>query len=117
MGKENPELLRDGVQVFFMVQKTKRGQKRDKNKFAKVVYQKFCELHQKTPFHLVHSIDDSAYLIGKQSRELRVVMAYDVEATHMSEIFSILAMARETSLSLLFTYIAVVYKFMSYLLQ
>ena len=113
MGKEQPELLKDGVQVFFMVQKARTSKKVDKNEFAQLVYEKFCDLHRREPFHLVHSIDNSAYLIGKRSRELKVVMAYDVEASHMSEIFSILAMTRETSLSLLFTYIAVVYKFMS----
>ena len=113
MAKEGPELLRDHVRVFFIDKEEKRGKKVDKKLFVKMVYQKFLKLHEKEPFHLVHSIDNSAYLIGKQRRKLKVAMAYDVEATHMSEIFSILAMTRETSLSLLLTYIAIIYKFMS----
>lgn len=81
--------------------------------FREAAYQKFLELHRQEPFHLVHSLDDSGFRIGRHRRDLNVGVAYDVESTQMSQLFSILGMGQETASSLLTTYLALAYKFLT----
>jgi hypothetical protein len=112
LGKQ--EVVRDGVRVFYLYEGFPNS---SGLRFEDAVYRKFQELHQSTPFHLVHSIDRSGFLIGRRKGRskgrLNVAMAYDVEATEMAQIFSILGMAHETVRSLITTGIAVAYKFLT----
>ena len=75
--------------------------------------QKFRELHQKEAFNIVHSIDSGAFWIGKNKKKYQIPLAYDVEATQLSQIFSILGYAQETLPSLLRTAFVVSYKFLT----
>ncbi len=79
---------------------------------AEAVKRKFVELHEKDRFHIVHSIDTTGAKIAKFKKQLRVAVAFDVKATQMSQIFSILGMAGESVRSMLLTGIAVAYKYM-----
>lgn len=108
MGK--PEITRDGVRVFYLHE----GYPNLAGiPFSEAALQKFRSLHKEKPFDVVHSFDRSGYLIGKKRRKLGVSVAYDIEATQMSQLFSILGMARETVGSIISTAIAVSYKFIS----
>ena len=106
-GASEPEgdRLQDGIQVYFVGQNL--GQ------FAHLALQKFSELHSKQPFHLVHSLDGSAQAIAELKTEFKVAVAYDVEATQLSQIFSILGMAQENLPNLLSTAINVTYKYLT----
>jgi 1,2-diacylglycerol 3-alpha-glucosyltransferase len=84
----------------------------DRKTFSSQVFGRFERIHRENPFHLVHSLDDSGLSIGLQRRQLRVAMAYDVDATQMSHLFSILGMAQETFGSLVKTSFAVAYNFL-----
>ncbi len=108
LGKQ--EVQRDGVQVFYLHEGYPNY---SEIRFETAVYQKFLQLHREKPFHLVHSIDRSGIEISKHKQELNVAVAYDVDATQMSQIFSILGMVQESLSSLLSTGAAVVYKFLS----
>ena len=104
------EVVRDGVRVFYLYE----GFPNLSNlTFEEAAYRKFLELHRENPFHLVHGMDRSAYRIGRRKKSLRFHIAYDVEATQMSQIFSILGMGHETVGSLLATGAAVTYKFLT----
>lgn len=81
--------------------------------FAQLVQKKFEELHTEKPFHIVHSLDNSAFLIGKMRKQYGVVVTYDASATQMAQVFSILGMAQETLGSLLSTGTALLYKFLT----
>lgn len=104
------EVIRDGVHAFYLEEGLKY---RGKNHFADLALRKFQELHKRNPFHLVHSLDQAAYKIARQKKQFKVAVAYDVEATQMSQLFSILGMSQETLPSLLTTAVAVTYKFLS----
>jgi glycosyltransferase involved in cell wall biosynthesis len=104
------EVIRDGVHVHYLFEGYPNLSHLP---FEKAAYKKFYELHQADPFHLVHSIDRSARLLAHDREKLNVAVAYDVEATQMSQIFSILGMTQESVSSLLSTGVAVVYKFLS----
>ena len=108
LGKQ--EVVRDGVRVFYLFE----GFPNLSNlPFEEAAFRKFLELHREKRFDLVHGIDRSAYKIGRRKKSLKFSIAYDVEATQMSQIFSILGMAHETVGSLLSTGIAVIYKFLT----
>ncbi len=105
-----PELLRDGVRLLYLHEgyPNKAGVP-----FPEAALEKFTELHKEKPFDLVHSFDRSGYLIGRKRRRLNFAMTYDVEATQMSQLFSILGMAQDRVSSLLATGIALTYKFLT----
>jgi len=105
-----PEVQRDGVRVLYLHE----GYPNMSGiRFEHAVAQKFLQLHRENPFHLVHSIDRSAVEIAKRKHELNIAVAYDVEATQMAQLFSILGMVQESISSLLSTGVAVIYKFLS----
>lgn len=104
------EVQRDGVRAFYLFD----GFPNDSHlSFEKAAYKKFSELHKLAPFHIVHSIDRSAYRISKHKDFFKVAVAYDVEATQIAQLFSILGMTQESVKSLIATGIAVIYKFLT----
>ena len=108
LGKQ--EVVRDGVRVFYLHE----GFPNYANiKFERAVYKKFQELHKQEPFHIVHSIDKSGLLIGKRKKQFGVPVAYDCNATEMSQVFSIMGMVQETVGSILATTFAMIYKFLT----
>lgn len=107
---KKPEVLRDGVRVFYLHEGVKNLAHLN---FQMAVRQKFAQLHKEDPFHIVHSIDKSGYRIGTRKKDLKIAMAYDVEATQMSQLFAIQAMKQETLGSMLTTGIATAYKFLT----
>lgn len=107
---KKPEVVRDGVTAYFL----NEGPKNQSHvNFQQAAYLKFMALHKQEPFHIVHSIDKSGYRIGQKKDKLKVAIAYDVEATQMSQLFAILAMKQDTLGSMLTTALATAYKFLT----
>jgi 1,2-diacylglycerol 3-alpha-glucosyltransferase len=102
------EVNQDGIQAFFLGENTRI----DKRDFPAAIERKFLELHRQQSFHLAHSIDRSGLKIGLNKKQLGIAMIYDVEATHMSEIFQLLGYSQETLGSLLRTGILIGLKFL-----
>lgn len=103
-----PEIITRKVHAYFLGEQ--KGVVR--RHFPQLVYNKFLEIHQKHAFHIIHSMDDSALLIGEERKKWGVLMTYDVSATQMSQLLSILAMATGTLGGLLSIGFALFYKFM-----
>ncbi len=103
------EVERDDIKAYFLQENSQLGHLH----FEDLAFRKFKELHRENPFHVVHSLDHTGFLIGKNKKEFHVAMAYDTEATQMSQLFSILGMSQENLRSLLTTGTAVAYKFLS----
>lgn len=82
-------------------------------RFQDLVRSKFLELHREKPFHLVHALDSSAIRVGMMKRDHGFAMAYDVQATHLSDLFAIMGMGQETLGSILGTGISVGLRFLS----
>ncbi|MCE3010117.1 MAG: glycosyltransferase family 4 protein [Proteobacteria bacterium] len=108
LGKQ--EVVRDGVRVFYLHEGYPNFAHK---KFEHAVLDKFIQLHREDPFDIVHSMDRSAIEIAKRKKSLKVPVTYDVNATQMSQLFSILGMVQESVGSLIQTGVAVVYKFLS----
>lgn len=112
-GKSNlgkPKVERGGVTAYFLLEGLTTN---SRDSFSKLALVKFQELHKQNPFDLIHSIDNSALLIGEEKEQYQVAVAYDVNATQLVQIISILGMTQETVGSILSTAIAVIYKFLT----
>ncbi len=102
------EISQDNVDAYFLGESFARSE-RD---FPQLAKQKFEQLHGREAFHLVHSIDDSASEIGFLREKYRIAMTYDIEATEVSQLYSIMAMAQDTPSSLIKAGAAILYKFL-----
>jgi 1,2-diacylglycerol 3-alpha-glucosyltransferase len=111
MGKS--EVHRDGVLVYYLLEDSPDRRNSAERRFDKIALEKFKELHKVKKFDLVHSMDRSGIAISRLRKDLGVSVAFDVEATQMSQIFSILGMAQENVRSQISTGIAVAYKFLT----
>ena len=100
---------RDGVRAFFLGE----GVTALPESFPEIAYGKFRELHAEQPFHLVHSLDDGGREVGRRRKGLGVAVVYDVDATHLAEVYSILGMSQETLGGLLTASWKVARKFLS----
>jgi 1,2-diacylglycerol 3-alpha-glucosyltransferase len=105
------EIDQDGVKIYFLMES--RGARTRRDHFPELVRSKFIELHRAKPFHLVHSVDNSAIKISREKKIHHVAIAYDVAATQMSQLFSLLGMSQETLGSIIRSSLAVGYKFLS----
>lgn len=81
-------------------------------RFDDLVRRKFIELHRAQPFQIVHALDDSAMRIGELKRRLDFALAYDVQATHLSDLFTIMGLGQESLSSIVNTGLQVGFRFM-----
>lgn len=102
------EIFRDGIEAHYVFD----GMAKMKSmSFSKAAFAKFKELHQKKCFDILHSLDDSGYEISRKKNQFHIATAYDIEATKISEIFSLLAENNGSLRSQLKTSIKVAYIF------
>ncbi len=107
---EKPFVERDGVKTYFLQERDSELRFLD---FEEACYRKFSELHSQNPFHIVHGLDHGALKIAKNKKQFKIAVCFDVEATQMSQIFSILGRGHETVGALLQTGAALAYKFLT----
>lgn len=112
---KKPELYRDGIRAFYLYEGTTGSVNSafKTSRFIDAAHKKFTQLHHEKPFDLVHSLDDSAYKIGRHKKNFNVTVAYDIEATQMADLFSTLTENDGSLNSQLKTSIKVGYKFLT----
>ncbi|MCB0348275.1 MAG: glycosyltransferase family 4 protein [Bdellovibrionales bacterium] len=101
------EVEQDGIHAYFLNQD---GYYNDEQ-YIEIVKEKFSQLHSRKPFHIVHCMDRSGIKVLRFKKQFGVTAVVDVEATRMSELFSILGMSQETAWSAIQSAFAVTYKF------
>lgn len=105
---KRPEVFRDGIRAFYL----NEGQPQYKTfKFSDAAYRKFISLNKEKPFHIVHSLDESALKIARHKKLLNVNVAYDVEATQMAELFSILSQSKPGAWNFLTNLVRLIFEF------
>lgn len=109
------EVFRDGIRAYYL----NENQPQYKTvRFTEAVHKKFVALNKEKPFDLVHSLDNSGFKIGRHKKNLNTSIAYDVEATQMAELFSILSEGKSGASSFISTSIKLIFKFLqSYFAQ
>lgn len=104
------EVTRDGVKVFYLYDGYPNLAHLP---FSVAVFEKFKSLHLEQKFDLVHSFDKSGILVGQKKDRFGVAVAFDVEATDMSQLFAVLGLSQETVRSFIATAVSVTLKFLS----
>lgn len=99
----------ENIRAFYLG----HGPRANRRDFPRAVEEKFAALHSERRFDIVHGLDSAALLIARKKKHYGICMTFDVSATHMSEIFAILGMAKESVGNLIQTGIAIVYKFLT----
>ena len=94
LAHKNPQgkykIEQDEISAFYL------GHRYPVENFQTVVDQKFSELHSENPFDVVHSIDNSGFLIGLKKKEYKVAVTYNVEAIRLAQILAIMGRAKES---------------------
>lgn len=102
------EITQEGIKTYFV-----SGVNSSRIElFSQRVYQKFLQLHKQDPFHIMHSLTHAAYKVGSEKKPLGIAIAYDVTATKMSELFSIIGMSENHVSSQLSTAYQVGFRFL-----
>lgn len=109
------ELFRDGIKAYYL----NEGQPQYKTiRFSDAAHRKFVTLNQEKPFHIVHSLDQSGFKIGRHKKNLKICMAYDVEATQMAQLFTILSEKQNSVRAMIQNSVRLVFKFLqTYFMQ
>jgi 1,2-diacylglycerol 3-alpha-glucosyltransferase len=102
------EIVQEGIKTYY-VSGVNSGRI---ELFPQRVQQKFSELHSQEPFHIVHSLTHAAFRVGFEKKQLGIAIAYDVTATRMSDLFSIIGMAENKVTSQIKTAYKVVFRFL-----
>ncbi len=76
------------------------------------VRKKFKTLHAEKKFHLFHSIDRSGISVSKRHKLYGIASVYDIKATQISQLFSLMAMRKENLGSILRTDFVTLYKYL-----
>ena len=103
-----PELEQEGVHVYFLGGQNSRRI----SQFPFKVQKKFAQLHGEKKFHLVHSLSPGAFFLGKDKKKLGIAVAYDVQATKMASLFSLIGMSEDSVVSRIRTGFRVAYRFL-----
>lgn len=101
---------RNGVNAYFLYEGVKRYLPL---KPQDAIHLKFLELHKEHPFDIVHAIDDLAFEISREKSRLKVAVAYDIEATHLSALFSLMGLSGDSPLHQLTTGAQVAFLYLS----
>lgn len=102
------EIDQDGVKIHFL----------SKNKsystafLQKKIGEKFFQLHKEKSFNILHSLTHLTRSIGLRKKKLGLSIAYDITATQMPRLFSMMALAKNNGPSQLKTAYKVVYHFL-----
>ncbi|MEZ4873790.1 MAG: glycosyltransferase family 4 protein [Bdellovibrionales bacterium] len=109
---KNPQgkdlIEKDGVSAHFIGNRELSDIKIDEK-----LNSKFKELHTSNPFHIAHCIDRHGLLIARRRKAYQVAVAFDSDATQMSQLFAIMGMAQDSLSELIKTGLAMLYKFTS----
>lgn len=82
-----PEVFRDRIRAFYLYDGPQPSRSWS---FSDAAHKMFGKLHQEKPFDLVHSVDRSAFKIGRHKKNFKVPVAYDIQAVHLAPLFALL---------------------------
>lgn len=105
----NSEIQLDSIHAYFLGE----GTRKTRLEFASLVQKKILELHKQDPIHIVHSLDEGGVLIARYKKQMRLGYIFDVEATQMPQLFSLLGLSQDDIWSQIRTHIRVIFRFLT----
>lgn len=103
------EVFRDGIRAYYLQENAPHYRHQ---RFSEMALRKFLSLHKEKPFDIVHSLDRSGHRIGSQKNRLKIAMSYDIQATHLAELFTILTENQSTLTTMIKTSLKLAYHFL-----
>ncbi len=104
----------ENIQVTFVSELKKSKNILD---FPRLVRDVFLEEHQKEPFHILHSLTRDGFLLAQLRKEHRFATAFDIQATSMAQLYSLIGMSEETALSKMRNGLKISYTFLKNFFQ
>ncbi len=91
-----PVVKTDNVQISFVSEL-----KKSKNilEFPRLIRDVFLEEHQKSPYHILHSLTRDGFLLARERKQHSFATAFDIQATSMAQLYSLIGMSEETPVS------------------
>lgn len=105
-----PEIVQDGVKAIYLAKN--HSEKLNSEIFSQRFKNKFDKLHLEKPFDLLHSLCAETYCVSKVRDHYGIATAYDVQATKMSEIYSIIGNSQDSASDMIKTGFKVAYHFL-----
>ena len=109
-----PIVKADNVQVSFVSEL-----KKSKNilEFPRLIREVFLEEHRNSPYHILHSLTRDGFLLARERKQHSFATAFDIQATSMAQLYSLIGMSEETPLSKIRNGFKISYTFMKNYLQ
>lgn len=104
----------ENIQVTFVSELKKSKNILD---FPRLVRDVFLEEHQKEPFHILHSLTRDGFLLAQLRKEHRFATAFDIQATSMAQLYSLIGMSEETAFSKMRNGLKISYTFLKNFIQ
>lgn len=101
------EITKENVKAYFV----KGPNPQRKKMFPIRAQKKFEELHNEDPFDLVHSLSAAAFRIGNDKRKYGVAVAYDVQATRMAQLYSLIGLTQDSAIDRVRTGLRIAFRF------
>lgn len=99
----------EGVKILFVGDTSKS---KNISEFPRLVYSAFVQEHALNPFHIVHALTRDALPIARKRKKLRVATIFDIQATHIEDVFTFIGMSVDTVTSRIRNGIRISYTFL-----
>ncbi len=82
------------------------------NEFSRLAYAAFAKEAKQKPYHILLSLTRDALPIARKRRKLRVATIFDIQATHIEDVFTFMGMSADTVTSRLRNGVRIAYTFL-----
>lgn len=109
-----PAVKTDHVQITFISETKKSKNILD---FPRLLREVFLQEHQREPFDILHSLTRDGFLLAQERKLHGFATAFDIQATSMAQLYSLIGMSEETPLSKIRNGLKISYTFLKNYLQ
>jgi 1,2-diacylglycerol 3-alpha-glucosyltransferase len=109
-----PIVKTDNVQISFISEV-----KKNKNilEFPRLIREVFLEEHRNSPYHIMHSLTRDGFLLARERKQYGFATAFDIQATSMAQLYSLIGMSEETPFSKIRNGLKISYTFLKNYIQ
>lgn len=88
-----PKIIIDDVTILFLGDAVKGKTIQD---FPHLIYNVFVKEHSEHPFHIILSLSRDGLPLARKRKKLKVATIFDVQASHMEQIFKFIGMSTDS---------------------
>lgn len=103
------QVIVEGVKILFLGDAAKS---KNISEFSRLAYIAFAKENTQSPFHIVHALTRDALPIARKRKKLRVATIFDIQATHIEDVFTFMGMSADTVSSRIRNGLRIAYTFL-----